>query len=40
MVISKEIEDHGVVGVPFINKDQGCVVPDGGVQGPGGIGMA
>jgi hypothetical protein len=29
-----------VVRVPLINKDQGCVVPDGKVQGPGGVAVA
>lgn len=29
-----------MVRVPLINKDQGCVVPDGKVQGTGGIAVA
>lgn len=36
----KQVEDHRVVRVPFINKDQRCVVPDGKVQGTGGVGVA
>lgn len=28
-----------MVRVPLINKDQGCVVPDGKVQGSGGVGV-
>lgn len=38
MVVCKEVEDHRVVGVPLINKDQGRMVPEGEVQGPGGVG--
>lgn len=36
VVVPKQVEDHWVVRVPLINKDQGCVVPDGKVQGSGG----
>lgn len=39
VAVPKQVEDHCVVRVPFVNKDQGCVVPDGKVQGPGGVGV-
>lgn len=40
VAVPKQVEDHWMVRVPLINKDQGCVVPDGKVQGTGGVGVA
>lgn len=40
VAVPKQVKNHWVVRVPLINKDQGCVIPDGKVQGTGGVAVA
>lgn len=39
VAVPKQVKDQWVVRVPFINEDQGCVIPDGEVQGTGSVGV-